>query len=118
MVDILDQLALRGDVRRTVAHPQLGLQGVEMGLQLPFVLQFRGLCNSSILTVLLHTLLGGEGEREIERQTKSGAGVSQDGKTKKEEEDKRRRRRISEGGGYQPEHLAVSSQMSGPPARA
>ena len=52
-----NKLALRGDISWTIAETQLCLQGVEVSLQLNFLVCLRRLGDCSILAELLQTLL-------------------------------------------------------------
>lgn len=50
-------LALRGHEGRPVAEPQLGLQGVEVDLQLAFLLHTGWLVDTAVVTEVLQLLL-------------------------------------------------------------
>lgn len=54
-----DHLSLRGHERRPVAEPQLGLQGVEVDLQLAFLLHAGRLVDATVVTEILQLLLHG-----------------------------------------------------------
>ena len=53
-----DELSLRGDVGRSVAKPQLGLQRVEVGFKFSLLLGLGGLGDAGVLAELLQPLLG------------------------------------------------------------
>ena len=58
-LNVRDHLALGGDVGGAVGQAQLGLEGVEVGLQLGLLLDARRLVLAAVLAVLLQLLLDG-----------------------------------------------------------
>ena len=54
-----DHLALRGHEGGPVAKPQLGLQGVEVDLQLALLLHFGRLVEAAVISEVLQLLLHG-----------------------------------------------------------